>query len=88
MYKIQLFQLQQQCRVQRQQSTQDEISIGKIRQPSRSLAYVKNVKTQSIQNASIVTVEYENNTDMDKAEEQLKKEIDKIKFKDEVGQPK
>lgn len=24
---------------------------------------------------------------MDKAEEQLKKEIDKIKFKDEVGQP-
>ncbi len=49
---------------------------------------MKNVKTQSIQNASIVTVEYENNTDMDKAEEQLKKEIDKIKFKDEVGQPR
>ncbi|HCW7582946.1 TPA: efflux RND transporter permease subunit [Staphylococcus aureus] len=68
------------------QSTQDEIS-SKIDNQVRSLAYVKNVKTQSIQNASIVTVEYENNTDMDKAEEQLKKEIDKIKFKDEVGQP-
>ncbi len=74
-----------QCRVQRT-STQDEIS-SKIDNQVRSLAYVKNVKTQSIQNASIVTVEYENNTDMDKAEEQLKKEIDKIKFKDEVGQP-
>ncbi|EHJ09014.1 efflux RND transporter permease subunit [Staphylococcus simiae] len=68
------------------QSTQDEIST-KIDNQVRSLAYVKNVKTQSIQNASIVTVEYENNTDMDKAEEQLKKEIDKIKFKDEVGEP-
>ncbi|MBE5660239.1 efflux RND transporter permease subunit [Staphylococcus sp. SS21] len=68
------------------QSTQDEIS-SKIDNQVRSLAYVKDVKTQSIQNASIVTVEYENNTDMDKAEEQLKKEIDKIKFKDEVGQP-
>ena len=68
------------------QSTQDEIST-KIDDQVRSLAYVKNVKTQSIQNASIVTVEYENNTDMDKAEEQLKKEIDKIKFKDEVGEP-
>ncbi|HIE4816238.1 TPA: efflux RND transporter permease subunit [Staphylococcus aureus] len=68
------------------QSTQDEIS-SKIDNQVRSLAYVKNVKTQSIQNASIVTVEYENNTDMDKAEERLKKEIDKIKFKDEVGQP-
>ncbi len=42
---------------------------------------MKNVKTQSIQNASIVTVEYENNTDMDQAEEQLKKEIDKIILK-------
>ncbi len=68
------------------QSTQDEIS-SKIDNQVRSLAYVKDVKTQSIQNASIVTVEYENNTDMDKAEEQLKKEIDKIKFKDEVSQP-
>ncbi|UMT75308.1 efflux RND transporter permease subunit [Staphylococcus roterodami] len=68
------------------QSTQDEIS-SKIDNQVRSLAYVKDVKTQSIQNASIVTVEYENNTDMDKAEEQLKKVIDKIKFKDEVSQP-
>lgn len=54
------------------QTTQDEIS-SKIDSQIRSLAYVKNVKTESIQNASIVTVEYENNTDMDKAEEVLKK---------------
>ena len=50
------------------------------------MAYVKSVKTESIQNASIVTVEYNDGTDMDKAEEQ-QKEIDKIKFKDGVGDP-
>ncbi|MCG1682736.1 efflux RND transporter permease subunit [Staphylococcus epidermidis] len=68
------------------QSTQDEIS-SKIDNQVRSLAYVNSVKTESIPNASIVTVEYDNGTDMDKAEEQLKKEIDKIKFKDGVGEP-
>lgn len=68
------------------QSTQDEIS-SKIDKQVRSLAYVKSVKTESIQNASIVNVEYNNGTDMDKAEEQLKKEIDKIKFKDGINDP-
>lgn len=68
------------------QSTQDEIS-SKIDNQVRSLAYVNSVQTESIPNASIVTVEYDNGTDMDKAEEQLKKEIDKIKFKDGVGEP-
>ncbi|MCJ1804712.1 efflux RND transporter permease subunit [Staphylococcus warneri] len=68
------------------QTTQDEIS-SKIDSQVRSMAYVKSVKTESIQNASIVTVEYNNDTDMDKAEEQLKKEIDKIKFKDGVSDP-
>ena len=68
------------------QSTQNEIS-SKIDNQVRSLAYVNSVKTESIPNASIVTVEYDNGTDMDKAEEQLKKEIDKIKFKDGVGEP-
>ena len=68
------------------QTTQDEIS-SKIDSQVRSMAYVKSVKTESIQNASIVTVEYNNETDMDKAEEQLKKEIDKIKFKNGVSDP-
>ncbi|WP_218047322.1 efflux RND transporter permease subunit [Staphylococcus pasteuri] len=68
------------------QTTQDEIS-SKIDSQVRSMAYVKSVKTESIPNASIVTVEYNNDTDMDKAEEQLKKEIDKIKFKDGVSDP-
>ncbi|WNF17573.1 efflux RND transporter permease subunit [Staphylococcus warneri] len=68
------------------QTTQDEIS-SKIDSQVRSMAYVKSVKTESIQNASIVTVEYNNDTDMDKTEEQLKKEIDKIKFKDGVSDP-
>lgn len=68
------------------QTTQEEIN-SKIDSQVRSMAYVKSVKTESIQNASIVTVEYNNDTDMDKAEEQLKKEIDKIKFKDGVSDP-
>ncbi|MDU6506393.1 MAG: efflux RND transporter permease subunit, partial [Staphylococcus sp.] len=68
------------------QTTQDEIS-SKIDKQVRSLAYVKSVETQSISNASIVKVEYNNGTDMDKAEEVLKKEIDKIDFKDGVSEP-
>ena len=68
------------------QTTQDVIS-SKIDNQVRSLAYVKSVETQSIQNASIVTVEYNNGTDMDKAEEVLKKEIDKLDFKDGVSEP-
>lgn len=68
------------------QTTQDEIS-SKIDKQVRSLAYVKSVETQSIQNASIVTVKYDNGTDMDKAEEVLKKEIDKLDFKDGVSEP-
>ena len=68
------------------QTTQGEIS-SKIDKQVRSLAYVKSVETQSISNASIVKVEYNNGTDMDKAEEVLKKEIDKIDFKDGVSEP-
>ena len=68
------------------QTTQGEIS-SKIDKQVRSLAYVKSVETQSIPNASIVKVEYNNGTDMDKAEEVLKKEIDKIDFKDGVSEP-
>ena len=71
MLKIQLFQFKLQC-LEQPQSTQDEIS-SKIDNQVRSLAYVNSVKTESIPNASIVTVEYDNGTDMDKAEEQLKR---------------
>ncbi len=62
------------------QSTQDEIS-SKIDNQVRSLAYVNSVQTESIPNASIVTVEYDNGTDMDKAEEQLKKKSTKLSLK-------
>lgn len=62
------------------QTTQDEIN-SKIDSQVRSMAYVKSVKTESIQNASIVTVEYNNDTDMDKAEEQLKKKLIKLNSK-------
>ena len=53
------------------QTTQDEIS-SKIDKQVRSLA-CKSVETQSISNASIQKVEYNNGTDMDKAEEVLKR---------------
>ena len=53
------------------QTTQDEIS-SKIDKQVRS-RLCKSVETQSISNASIVKVEYNNGTDMDKAEEVLKK---------------
>ena len=59
----------------------------KIDEQVRSMSKVSNVSAQSTANASMVTVEYENGTDMDKAENDLKKEIDKIKFKDEVKEP-
>ena len=52
------------------QTTQDEISSKIDKQVDR---LCKSVETQSISNASIVKVEYNNGTDMDKAEEVLKK---------------
>src|SRR5699024_4707633 len=61
------------------ETVKEEIS-DKIDDQIRSMASVKNVNAQSIQNASMVSVEYENGTDMDKAENDLKKELDKIKF--------
>ena len=47
---------------------------------NKSITSLCKVETQSISNASIVKVEYNNGTDMDKAEEVLKKEIDKNRF--------
>ena len=68
------------------ETVKEEIS-DKIDDQIRSMASVKNVNAQSIQNASMVSVEYENGTDMDKAENDLKKELDKIKFDDGVEDP-
>ena len=67
-------------------AVKDDVS-DKIDDQIRSMADVKNVSAESIQNASIVTVEYEDSTDMDKAENDLKKELDKIKFKSGVKEP-
>lgn len=68
------------------ETIKDDIS-DKIDDQIRSMANVKNVNAQSIQNASMVSVEYENGTNMDKAENDLKKELDKINFSDEVEEP-
>lgn len=62
------------------QSTQDEIS-SKIDSQVRSLAYVKVSKQSQFKMRLIVTVEYDNGTDMDKAEEQLKKKSIKLNSK-------
>lgn len=68
------------------ETTKTEIS-DKIDEQIRSMADVKNVNAQSIQNASIVSVEYREGTDLDSAENKLKKELDKIKFGDNVEEP-
>lgn len=67
-------------------AVKDDVS-DKIDDQIRSMADVKDVSAESIQNASTVTVKYEDGTDMDKAENDLKKELDKIKFKSGVQEP-
>ena len=84
MLKIQLYLYKQQCQVLHLKQPKMRLVL-KIDNQVRSLAYVKSVETQSIQNASIVTVEYNNGTDMDK--EEVLKEIDKLDFKDGVSEP-
>jgi HAE1 family hydrophobic/amphiphilic exporter-1 len=68
------------------ETAKTEIS-DKIDEQIRSMADVKNVSAQSIQNASIVSVEYREGTDLDSAENKLKKELDKIKFGENVEEP-
>ncbi len=68
------------------ETVKEDIS-DKIDSQVRSMSGVKNVSAQSIQNASMVSVEYEETADMDKAENDLQKEIDKIKFDEEVEEP-
>ncbi|MCG7338278.1 efflux RND transporter permease subunit [Staphylococcus sp. ACRSN] len=67
-------------------TTKTEIS-DKIDEQIRSMADVKNVSAQSIQNASIVSVEYREGTNLDNAENKLKKELDKIKFSENIEEP-
>ncbi|PHK50223.1 efflux RND transporter permease subunit [Staphylococcus edaphicus] len=68
------------------ETVKEDVS-DKIDDQIRSMAGVKNVNAQSIQNASMVTVEYEEGTDLDKVENELKKELDKIKFNENVEEP-
>ena len=68
------------------ETVKEEVS-DKIDNQVRSMANVKSVSAQSIQNASIISVEYEEGVDLDNVENELKKEIDKIKFKEEVDDP-
>ncbi|NWK83288.1 efflux RND transporter permease subunit [Staphylococcus sp. GSSP0090] len=68
------------------ETVKEDVS-DKIDDQIRSMAGVKNVNAQSIQNASMVSVEYNEGTDLDKAENDLKKELDKIKFDESVEEP-
>ncbi|MHD0397049.1 efflux RND transporter permease subunit [Staphylococcus simulans] len=68
------------------QTVQEDIS-DKIESQIRGMAHVKNVKSQSLENVSMVQVSYEDDTDMDKAEEALKKEIDKLKLTEDAQEP-
>src|SRR5699024_11694177 len=55
------------------ETVKEDIS-DKIDSQVRSMSDVKSVSAQSIQNASMVSVEYEETADMDKAENDLQKE--------------
>lgn len=68
------------------ETVQDEVS-DKIDNQVRRMAHVKSVKTQSLENVSMVQVSYDDGTDMDKAEEALKKEIDKLKLNENAQEP-
>lgn len=68
------------------QTVQEDIS-DKIDNQIRGMAHVKNVKSQSLENVSMVQVSYDDGTDMDKAEEALKKEIDKLKLTEDAREP-
>ncbi|RIN49546.1 efflux RND transporter permease subunit [Staphylococcus simulans] len=68
------------------QTVQEDIS-DKIDNQIRGMAHVENVKSQSLENVSMVQVSYEDGTDMDKAEEALKKEIDKLKLTEDAREP-
>lgn len=68
------------------ETVQDEIS-DKIDNQVRRMAHVHTVKSQSLENVSMVQVSYDDGTDMDKAEEDLKKEIDKLKLDENAQEP-
>lgn len=68
------------------ETVQDEIS-DKIDNQVRRMAHVDTVKTQSLENVSMVQVSYDDGTDMNKAEEELKKEIDKLKLDENAQEP-
>ncbi|UXV35651.1 efflux RND transporter permease subunit [Staphylococcus sp. IVB6181] len=68
------------------ETVQEDIS-DKIDNQVRGMAHVKTVKTQSLENVSMVQVSYDDGTDMDKAEEALKKEIDKLKLTENAQEP-
>ncbi|WP_390575205.1 efflux RND transporter permease subunit, partial [Staphylococcus pseudintermedius] len=50
----------------------------------RGMAGVTSVKTQSLSNASMVTVNFDESTDMDKAEQDIEKALKKVGLPDEA----
>ncbi|UEX90569.1 efflux RND transporter permease subunit [Staphylococcus ratti] len=53
----------------------------------RGMADVTDVKTESLSNASMVTVNFDDQTDLDKAEQQIQKTLQKMKFPEGVQDP-
>ncbi|WP_313180868.1 efflux RND transporter permease subunit [Lacrimispora sp.] len=52
-----------------------------------TLSGIKNINSTSRENASIITLEYEYGTDMDKAYSDLRKKIDNVDFPDDADDP-
>ncbi|KFE41190.1 efflux RND transporter permease subunit [Staphylococcus agnetis] len=53
----------------------------------RGMADVTSVKTESLSNASLITVKFDDQTDLDKAEQELQKTLQKMSFPDGVKDP-
>ncbi|RIL92764.1 efflux RND transporter permease subunit, partial [Staphylococcus equorum] len=53
----------------------------------RGMADVTSVKTESLSNASIITVKFDDQTDLDKAEQAIQKSLQKMKFSEGVQEP-
>ena len=53
----------------------------------RGMADVTSVKTESLSNASMITVKFDDQTDLDKAEQTIQKSLQKVKFTEGVQEP-
>ncbi|MCG3399377.1 efflux RND transporter permease subunit [Staphylococcus massiliensis] len=64
----------------------EEVS-DKMDDAIKGMSDVKSVKSESLENASVITVEYKKGVDLDNVESKLKKEVEKLSFREGVEEP-